>query len=99
MKKKRFTSKEEIEKEIDRLKQRSQKYFAQAEADEEAAVRFYRSGCVSTGNDLIDIAHKRRRRAMNILEKKLPQLGEKMAEFLTLQLPGVDNGDTSIPAF
>jgi len=35
---------------------------------------------------------------MNILEKRLPLLGQKMAEFLTYQLPGVDNGDRSIPA-
>jgi hypothetical protein len=58
----------------------------------------FRNGSVSLGNDLLDLAHHRRRRAMNILEKKLPLLGQKMAEFLTNQLPAIDNGDTSIAA-
>jgi hypothetical protein len=35
---------------------------------------------------------------MNILEKKLPLMGQKLAEFMTPQLPAVDNGDASIPA-
>jgi hypothetical protein len=51
------------------------------------------------GNDLLKEAHKRRRRAMYIVEKKLPKLGEKLSEFLTSQLPAIDNGDQSIPAF
>ena len=94
---KRYKTSSEIEKEIDRLRERSKAYFQQATDNELSAIRYFRMGNVTLGHDLLDLAHKRRRRAMNILEKKLPKLGEKMAEFLTSQLPGVDNGDTSIP--
>lgn len=30
-------------------------------------------------------------------ETRLQNLGEKLSEFMTMQLPGVDNGDPSIP--
>ena len=81
------------------MRQRAISYFAQATTDEQTAVRHFRNGSVTIGTDLLKLANHRRRRAMNILEKKLPKLGEKMAEFLTYQLPGVDNGDQSISAF
>lgn len=42
-------------------------------------------------------AKKHNRRASSIIEKKLPKLKQKLAEFLTSQIPVLDNGDTSIP--
>jgi hypothetical protein len=98
MKKKRYTTKEEIESEIDRLNLRYKKYFEQAEANDKEALEKFAWNHMSEGNALLRLAHNRRRRAMGILEKKLPLMGQKMAEFMTYQLPAIDNGDRSIPA-
>ena len=37
------------------------------------------------------------RRQISWRETRLKNLGDKLSEFQTPQLPGVDNGDTSIP--
>lgn len=43
-----------------------------------------------------DGALKARRKAFCLAENKLAKLKEKLAEFLTPQLPALDNGDPSI---
>lgn len=96
--KKRFFTLQHILDEIDRYKQKRIRLMEQAmkiDCDADALK-------VQGPRYAEDLAYKRiqakklRESAMNILNKKIPYLKEKMAEFQTPQLPGVDNGDKSI---
>lgn len=98
MKPKRYLSPDEILDAIDHCRARAEQFFNDADEGERRARAHYTLGEITEGNREVDLAHKRRRRAMNLLEEKLPYLSGKLSEILTPQLQGIDNGDNSVPA-
>lgn len=96
--KRRYLSPEQIEADIDKAKRRAQQYFEDAEIGDKEALQLYKDNRISDGKRCSELAHRRRRRGVNILEKKLPVLSQKLAEILTPQLPACDDGNSSIPA-
>ena len=97
---KRFNSEKEILDEIDATKKKAMEAMIQSESRQVEI-----KGIKMRGDPgefwLIDQKNVESRKwttkATNLLERRIPYLGEKLAEFRTLQLPVIDNGDPSIP--
>lgn len=108
LRKPRWTDEAEIIKRIDKKKQ--QAVDAEKESwdldrragellQESAKTKSQRDiyGLVKEAQECQDQAIKLRRKAELILDKHLPVLKNKLAEFRTPQIPVIDNGDSSIP--
>lgn len=95
---KRFFTKDHIIREIDAQKEKHRVLLERAEGlDLNADELLKHADTAEDGKYKRMEANKTRRSAMRILEKKLPYLRMKLAEFQTMKLPGMDDGDQSIP--
>jgi len=92
----RFTSKEEIVDLIDKYKLEHAAMCVRVHDLEFLASRLVGTCEQNRISSLRDQAEKIRAQ-ISWRETRLENLGEKLSEFMTLQLPGVDNGDPSIP--
>lgn len=97
--KKRYKTENEIREAIDRYKAKAQKLKDSAAALDMKADEFKNAGHEYTVD--VDFHRKeadRKRKAANRIEdRQLTKLKNKLSEWMTPQLPGVDNGDRSIP--
>lgn len=97
--KRRYDTAQQICDEIQRYKDKEHSLLMQAEAyDLSARELIGISEMVEDAKVKKYHANKLRRSASRIADKKLPALKAKLAEFLTPQIPGLDNGDRSIPS-
>ena len=97
--KRRFLTANEIRDEIDKYKAKALKFQQQADALEIASRELAKSGLlVEDAKYRNTQALRARRSASRILDKKLPKLKEKLAEFLTPNLPGSGIEDRSVNA-
>lgn len=96
----RYTSEEQIIKEIDRCKQTAETSF-HYEVQYRAEVAQLKAENNPENQWIIEektkMADRARVRGINLMEKRLKKLSEKLAEFRTRLLPCCDDGDTSIP--
>lgn len=109
VRKPRWATETEIIKRIDQLKAKAVLCEKESwELDRQAQELLYESAkpgvtadycgaLVVESNDCKLKATKIRRTAELIIDKHLPELKRKLAEFRTPQIPAVDNGDQSIP--
>lgn len=104
----RYASEAEIIERIDKKKQQAvtaekESWVLDRRAEEclqesaKTKVRGESYALVKEAKDCREQAVKLRRKAELILDKHLPELKKKLAEFRTPQIPAVDNGDQSIP--
>jgi len=100
----RFNTANEIRAEIDRYRAKARKLLAEADQLEEKAKELLGSEGHNEkwvkeqyGFNL-DWAYKKRASASRIEEKTMVRLKNKLSEWMTPQIPGIDNGDRSIPA-
>lgn len=93
---KRFTSKEQIIELIDKFKQQRGDMCLRVHDLEFLASRLLGT-CESHRITSIRDQAEKIRAQISWRETRLKNLGEKLSEFQTPQLPGVDNGDSSIP--
>lgn len=97
--KKRFLTANQIRDEIDAYKLKYQKFTDQAAALDMKADEMARQGFDSESiNWNREQAKRVRATAARIKEVRLVKLKEKLAEWMTPQLPGLDNGDRSVQA-
>lgn len=98
--KKRYHNAQQILEEIDLYKIKMQKLNNAAMALEMKADMLKKDGHGMEGeiHYAQSEALRYRNAATRIQEKRLPLLKSKLGEFLTPQLPTIDNGDKSIPA-
>lgn len=95
----------ECEREAVRLVEESARFEAMTAAEKRRHVieltgtytALYGEQCVMRSKKARVEGDKLLRRSRAILEKHLPKLKSKMAEFRTPQIPAIDNGDVSIP--
>jgi hypothetical protein len=85
-----------ITREIDSYKLKLQRLLDRAASFDLQADQLFKSGLSEDGVYHREQAKKLRRSAFRIEKKRLPYLSQKLAEFLTPQLPAIDNGDKSI---
>lgn len=96
---KRYLTANQIRDEIQRWKDKESFLLLRADTLELSARELYGiSEMVEDAKFKQSEAAKCRRSASRIADKKLPALKAKLAEFLTPQIPGLDNGDRSINA-
>jgi len=97
---KRFETAQQINDAIDQYKSKARKMIDHAVNLEYLAGQLAMAGPLEAENVLYKraVARKLRVSAFNIEKNKLPKLKEKLSEFMTPQLPGLDDGDPSIPA-
>jgi hypothetical protein len=99
-KRKRFRSAEKTLAEIESTilkKERLNKYAEQLEAKEKALLRRGLRFAEEAGFAKLE-AEKTRRQVVRIDGVRLPYLRDKLAEFRTMMLPGIDDGDISVQA-
>ena len=95
----RYNTANDIRAAIDRYKVKAQRLRESAAALDVRADEFIRAG----PDHAEDVkwnrsqAQKKRKSADRIEERQLRKLKGKLAEWSTSQLPGIDNGDPSIP--
>jgi hypothetical protein len=96
----------ECEREAVRLVEEAAKFEAMTITEQRAYIKEhnivfqrdqYAAACVSKAKEERATGDKLLRRSKAILEKHLPKLKNKLAEFRTPQIPAIDNGDVSIP--
>lgn len=97
--KKRYNTANDIRAAIDFYRVKAQKLKDSAAAMDIRAEEFQKAGPAFKFD--IDYcrgqADKKRKSANRIEEKQMVKLKNKLSEWMTPQLPGVDNGDRSIP--
>ena len=98
--KQRYNTANDIRAAIDRYKAKAQKLKDSAAALDMVADQFLKVDPARFKNDIDyhrDAADKKRKTANRIEDRQLTKLKNKLSEYMTPQLPGVDNGDRSIP--
>lgn len=99
--KKRYNTANEIRDDIDKFKLKQQKLMDSAAALDAKADSLFKTGDAALAEDAVfarEQAKKKRASALRIERRKLVQLKNKMAEFLTPTLPGSGIEDRSIQA-
>lgn len=92
----RFTTKDEIVAMIDKYKAEHAAMCVRVHDLEFLANRLLGT-CEQHRMSTIRDQAERIRAQISWRETRLQNLGEKLSEFMTSQLPGIDNGDLSIP--
>lgn len=94
----RYRTEEQILERIERSKTLAAESLARADLADMAADNLFQDVLkLEEAKQKREEAHRLRRRATRIMDHLLHQLGEKLSEFRTPQLPVLDNGDRSIP--
>lgn len=98
--KRRFYTANQIRAEIDRYRVKADKLTGQAVIYDLKAGELVRLGDPNSAEEIgfnREMAKKRRKSAARILDKKLPYLAQKLAEWQTDIMPGIiTNGDRSV---
>jgi hypothetical protein len=99
--KRRFETANQIRDEIDKYKAKANKLMDSAAAYDLKADELFKTGNLEVAPDAEfarETAKKRRRSAARIMERRLPKLKDKLAEFATELLPGKVVEDRSVPS-
>lgn len=97
---KRFYTEQEIISEIDAAQHLAKKYMINAETYEMEIKALQLRGNLTEAwmiEEKAKMAKHERKLATALLDVRCKWLGEKLAEFKTMLLPIIDDGDTSIP--
>lgn len=94
----RYRTETEILERIDRAREMAKNAIADAGLADMVADNLFQDVLkIEEAKQKREEAHRLRRRATRITDVLLHQLGQKLSEFRTPQLPVLDNGDRSIP--
>lgn len=97
---KRFYTEADIIKQIDRTKELAAQHLREAESYEMEVKAVQMRGYTQEEwiiDEKVKEARRHRKLATSLLEVRCKWLGEKLAEFKTMLLPIIEDGDTSIP--